>query len=553
MKTKNILALALLPLMGMLTACSNDEEQTVADRVPITLSAYTQVITETRAAADTALNKGHIESGQTIKVRVSNTGANTWSDYSFDAGANGVMTASGSTPYYPLDDTHVDIVAYYPSFAESPFTVRSDQTTDGGYLASDLMFANNITNQEKTSSPVTLQFAHKMAKVIVDVSAGSGVSTIEEVTLHKVYPEVTFNRETGAVGSAQGSVTSIKMVKEGTASKATGTAAIPAQTIEGELLTVKTNLGTATYKVDSKEFLAGKVYKLKISVNRAAVGAITEVNGWTDTEGVNIGVGSGSPFLTFTVGSVKFKMVFVEGTDDDIALNFDDQTTNSGYNRHPVTLKGISDYYIGQTEVTNALWYAVMGSRPSLWSKANTNDGQPNNGNNYPVVYMSWNEICQTNGFIDKLNDALSEQLPLGMKFALPSEVQWQYAAIGGKQSNGYIYAGSSIWGDSSWTSDNSGRTTHPVATKPANELGLYDMSGNAWELCRDDYIAVSSNQILAKDYEGNTGGVNHAIRGGSWCDAEANGAYLYPSFRYIWNKTNKNYNVGLRVVLQNE
>ncbi len=546
MKTKNILAMTLLPLMGTLMACSNDEEQTIADRVPITLTASTLNVVETRAAADTALNKGHIESGQTIKVRVSNTEANTWSDYSFDAGANGVMTASGATPYYPLDDTHVDIVAYYPSFAESPFTVRSDQTTDGGYLASDLMFANNITNQEKTSSPVTLEFAHKMAKVVVDVSAGSGVSTIEEVTLHKVYPEVTFNRETGAVGSAQGSVTSIKMVKEGIASKATGTAAIPAQTIEGELLTVKTNLGTATYKVDSKEFLAGKVYKLKISVNRAAVGAITEVNGWTDTEGVNIGVGSGSPFLTFTVGSVKFKMIFVEGTDDEFTLNFDDQAaaSSSSYNRHPVKVQGLSDYYIGQTEVTNGLWNAVMKSKPT---------GQINNNDNYPVTCMTWNDICQTNGFIDKLNEALAEQLPLGMKFALSSEVQWQYAAIGGKQSNGYVYAGSSTWGDSAWENDNGPNTTHPVATKPANELGLYDMSGNVWEWARDHYAAVTSNQILAKDYVGNSGGNNRAIRGGSWADVSKNAAYLYPSFRYIWVVTNSGTNVGLRVVLQNE
>ncbi len=553
MRMKNIIIVGLLPVLGALTACSVDDEQT-ADRVPISLSASTLTVEETRTAADTALNRGFIEVGQAVRVRVRNTGGadDDWTDYTYTAAANGVLTAPATPPFYPIDNTNVDIVAYSPSLATSTFTVRSDQTTDDGYLASDLIFASK-SNQAKTTAAVPLQFEHKMAKVRVTVTAGSGVSTISDVTLNNVYPTVSFNESTGVVSSAEGTKTNIKLVKDNEAATAVGAAAFPAQTIEETLLTVVTNLGTATYAVDSKTFTAGNVYVMNIRVKQTDINTTTTITEWVDNSTVNIGGGVGSPFMTFTVGGVRFRMVFVEGTDDDIALNFDDQTTNASYNRHPVTLKGISDYYIGQTEVTNALWYAVMGSKPALANPVTSNNGQPNVGNNYPVVYMSYNDVCTAStGFIDKLNAAAADQLPAGMQFNLSSEVQWQYAAIGGKYSNGYTYAGSSIWGDSAWEKDNGPNTTHPVATKPANELGIYDMSGNVWELCRDPYAAATNNQVLPKDYVA-TSGSGCAIRGGSWCDAEANKAYLYPSFRYIWNATNKNHNVGLRVVLQNK
>jgi len=130
---------------------------------------------------------------------------------------------------------------------------------------------------------------------------------------------------------------------------------------------------------------------------------------------------------------------------------------------HQVTL---SSFSIGETEVTQELWQAVMGSNPSYFK-----------GPKFPVTSVSW-EDCQT--FIRELN------LLTGRHFRLPTEAEWEYAARGGQKSNHTKYAGSSAIGNVAWYAGNSVSQPHAVATKSANELGLYDMSGNVEEWCQD-------------------------------------------------------------------
>ena len=527
MKTKNLIALSLLLPLTVLTACSNDEDQQLADgRVPITLSAAEMQLNAftTRSAADTAINKNYIETGQTVRVRVSNTGQNSWTDYNFSTGEGGTMTVSGTAPYYPMDNTHVDIVAYYPSFAGTSFTVRSDQSTNDGYMASDLLFASK-SNQEKTNGTVPLQFEHKMAKVVVTATAGAGITAIEGITLHKVLPEVPFNQQTGVVSSATGNETNVIIAKEESAATVSGACLIPAQTIEGDLLTIETNLGTATYRVNSKTFAAGKVYCLRIGVNRAAVGATTEVNNWTDTEGVMIK--NDDTYRTFVLrdsyGTYAMTMVFVEGGSF---------TTLGGKN----VTGSVSDFYIGQTEVTNGFWYTYYGSVPT---------GQTMTGAAYPVACVSWD---QATAFASALNTRFADELD-GMQFKLPSDAQWEYAARGGTAQERYTYAGGDNWSPiaifkgSSGT--NNGANTMPVATQHGNSLGLYDMSGNVWEWVKDSYFSVTEGASLGKDYV-NTTGSTHLIRSGSYYEAAANvpltirGEFSVPQ----WN-------VGFRLVLQ--
>ena len=189
----------------------------------------------------------------------------------------------------------------------------------------------------------------------------------------------------------------------------------------------------------------------------------------------------------FTVNGVSFKMIAVKG--GTFQMGSDD-----GYNAvHQVTL---SDYYIGETEVTQELWNAVMGSNPSYFY-----------GNmQRPVETVSWND-CQT--FISRLNELTGET------FRLPTEAQWEYAARGGYKSKGYTYSGSNAIDDVAWHWYNSDRTTHPVKTKAPNELGIYDMGGNVWEWCSDWYGDYSS--AAQTDPTGPATGSGRVGRGGSW------------------------------------
>ncbi len=125
----------------------------------------------------------------------------------------------------------------------------------------------------------------------------------------------------------------------------------------------------------------------------------------------------------------------------------------------------------------------------------------------YPVEYVNY-EMCQN--FIAKLNEMT------GKNFRLPTEAEWEFAARGGNESQGYIYAGGNIIGDVAWYEDNSDNETHVVATKAPNELGIYDMSGNVWEWCSDWYGDYSAE--AQTNPTGPASGDEKVMRGASWC-----------------------------------
>lgn len=206
---------------------------------------------------------------------------------------------------------------------------------------------------------------------------------------------------------------------------------------------------------------------------------------------------------TYTVNGVSFTMVAVEGGTFTMGAT-PEQGSDAESDEKPAHQVTLSSFNIGQTEVTQALWQAVMGSNPSRF----TGDLQR------PVEKVSWDD-CQT--FITKLNQMTSQN------FRLPTEAEWEYAARGGNKSQGYKYSGSNTIGDVAWYSDNSyalGSSnpdygTHPVATKAPNELGLYDMSGNVWEWCQDWFGDYSSSAQTAPT--GPASGSLRVNRGGGW------------------------------------
>lgn len=228
---------------------------------------------------------------------------------------------------------------------------------------------------------------------------------------------------------------------------------------------------------------------------------------------------------TFTVNGVSFNMIAVKGGTFTMGATSEqgDDAYSDEKPTHQVTL---SDYCIGETEVTQELWQAVMGSNPSYFS-----------GNlQRPVESVSWND-CQE--FIKKLNQLT------GKTFRLPTEAEWEYAARGGSQSHGYKYAGSNTIGDVAWYTVNSSSTTHPVKQKQANELGLYDMSGNVWEWCQDWYGSYSSSSQT--NPTGPSSGSDRVFRGGSW---GLSAWHCRVSYRGISTPTFRDGSLGLRLAL---
>lgn len=230
----------------------------------------------------------------------------------------------------------------------------------------------------------------------------------------------------------------------------------------------------------------------------------------------------------FEVKGVTFKMIEVKGGTFTMgALPNDEEASYREKPAHSVT---VSDFFIGETEVTQELWEAVMGANPSIFE-----------GENLPVEYVSWYN-CQT--FIEMLNGLYEGQL--GKKrFRLPTEAEWEYAARGGKKSEGYLYAGGNTLSIVGWYDLNGGNTTHPVASLRPNELGIYDMSGNVWEWCSDYYDEEYYSVSPSNNPQGPSSGSYRVVRGGSYHDW---GRYCRSSNRNGDNSSSRH--CGLRLVL---
>ena len=253
---------------------------------------------------------------------------------------------------------------------------------------------------------------------------------------------------------------------------------------------------TVSIKESEQASLTGTLAAIAISASSSSLSSLSS---------------SSSSQEVFTVNGVSFTMVRVDG--GTFTMGATDEQGGDAYDyekpAHEVTL---STFSIGETEVTQALWKAVMGKNPSHF------DDNPDN----PVERVSWKD-CQK--FIDKLNHLT------GKTFRLPSEAEWEFAARGGNKSVHYKYSGSNGIHDVAWMYANSGRwflsewsswtiesnncKPHPVKGKAPNELGLYDMSGNVCEWCSD--WEGNYNSSAQTNPKGPSEGFFRVSRGGSW------------------------------------
>lgn len=240
----------------------------------------------------------------------------------------------------------------------------------------------------------------------------------------------------------------------------------------------------------------------------------------------------GADVITITVNGVSFDMVkveagsFIMGCTSEQGDNCHED--ESPYHRVTIT----RDYYIGKYEVTQELWQAVMGTNPSH-----------RKAYDHPVENVNWKDCYFFCAELSRLT---------GRSFRLPTEAEWEYAARGGKKSANAIYSGSSSASDVAWCLINSGNQTHPVGKLRPNELGIYDMSGNVYELCQDwfgDYSSVSQANPV-----GPQSGSSRVMRGGGF-DALDWNSRVSARFRFSFISgalSSGGYgSIGLRLVLE--
>jgi len=212
---------------------------------------------------------------------------------------------------------------------------------------------------------------------------------------------------------------------------------------------------------------------------------------------------------------------------------YDEEATSLEGPVHEVT---VSEFYINRYEVTQLLWEAIMGETPNDENDMQWED-EFGKGDNYPAYRISYDEV---ETFIGKLNEYT------GLRFSLPTEAQWEYAAKGGKDTYYSLYAGGGNVLEVAWIDSNSDKCSE-VGKKNANGLGLYDMSGNVWEMCQDwyyDYTEEAVTDPVGEEY--NQG--YKVFRGGSW---NTNAQQARVTARYRQGIHYRDYNTGFRLVIE--
>ena len=235
-----------------------------------------------------------------------------------------------------------------------------------------------------------------------------------------------------------------------------------------------------------------------------------------------------------TAFDLNMTMIWVEG--GEFLMGCTSEQGNCDSDEQNVRRVTVDGFYIGMLEVTQSQWEKVMGTSIYQQKSKTVYDKTYGVGPDYPMYYVSWDEATE---FCRLLSNKT------GRTYTLPTEAQWEYAARGGKKAEGTKYAGSNVVDAVAWYTDNSGSTTHVCGSKRANALGIYDMSGNVWEWCKDWY-ASSYVSYDTNNPTGPSSGSHRVNRGGSWYNYAS---YCRVASRSFYAPSYCDSNLGFRVV----
>ena len=291
---------------------------------------------------------------------------------------------------------------------------------------------------------------------------------------------------------------------------------------------LQTDWGTKAININSNNIHEGKSFIEAFEFRKRPGKAFGQIKVYVDGDIISEVQGTNNhdsdSILNITVEGSRFSMMAIKGGTFMMGAT-SEQGNDSSEHERPVHTVEIRDFYLCKTLVTQKLWTSIMGYNHSQFK-----------GDLRPITNVTYSE-CLT--FIKNLSKRT------GKKFRLPTEEEWEYAARDGSLNKKFKYSGGNQIDEIAWYGGNASNVTHDVATKKANRLGLFDMSGNVWEWCGDNYSSYDSSDIQSKTDTLHQN--DYVCRGGSWGSGEWR---CRVSTRKYRNADHVSKHLGFRIVL---
>lgn len=578
----------------MLTACNKDNDAPDGQQAVQFSAAITTRAAGTNWSVDDQI-------GAFMKTAGYPLGTTNLADNVRYTNAAGGFTAA--TPIYYPQSGAVDFVAYYPyraTPAADPYLYKVDVATQTNPATIDLLWSNNAVNKTKSAAAVALQFDHMLSRVVLNIKPGTGMTAADmagiTVKIAGMPTAADFSLANGTLGNLAGASTDLTPIAVTPASGYTATFAaivVPqgAGAWSGRKLVF--TVGGANYDhaiPDGDDFASGREYAYDIAVDATGVSVSrSDVTDWTTTAPeavapIQLPAMVLIPAGTFLMGSSDGTNI---GDTYDTGLNTTAYEPNRNPNetQHRVTLT--KDFYMSKYPITNAQYAVFLNAKNVAFQAGISNQLIYGDGgkctwgdNNGQIMVLTHNLGVTYNNSVWKAQTGYENHPVINVTWygayeyavwaggSLPTEAQWEYACRGGQENRPFgIGTGYELnntlaifhWAQS-WSWDGSSAsatigstgsypaTTQAVGTYPyANGYGLYDMHGNVWEWCLDQWDGSSNYSSLPPTDPLCTTGYGRVDRGGSWLN---NAQHCRSAYRSGNEPADARNFIGFRVVL---